>query len=234
MSCLFFCLQGTLLASFREESRARLQVLRQLMPPKPMQASSHAVFLFFLSLAGDPVGQLQGGEQSMAAGAAAAYASGRATLKVSSHAAVCPACLLVFSCLQGTLLASFREESRARLQVLRRLGHAHSQKAAGAVAAGADKSRKIRTKALSHAVVCPLQGTLLASFREESRARLQVLRRLGHVAADGTVLLKGRAACEIDTADELLTVGECCCYESVAPGFSLRQVRRDVKHVAQW
>jgi hypothetical protein len=48
----------------------------------------------------------------------------------------------------------------------------------------------------------------LASFREESKARLQVLRRLGHVAADGTVLLKGRAACEIDTADELLTVGE--------------------------
>jgi hypothetical protein len=53
-----------------------------------------------------------------------------------------------------------------------------------------------------------LQGTLLASFREESKARLQVLRRLGHVAGDGTVLLKGRAACEIDTADELLTVGE--------------------------
>lgn len=52
------------------------------------------------------------------------------------------------------------------------------------------------------------QGTLLASFREESKARLKVLQKLGHVSADGTVLLKGRAACEIDTADELLTVGK--------------------------
>ena len=32
-----------------------------------------------------------------------------------------------------------------------------------------------------------------------------MLRRLGHVSADGIVLTKGRAACEIDTADELLT-----------------------------
>jgi len=32
-----------------------------------------------------------------------------------------------------------------------------------------------------------------------------VLRRLGHVTEEGLVTLKGRAACEIDTADELLT-----------------------------
>jgi len=32
-----------------------------------------------------------------------------------------------------------------------------------------------------------------------------VLRRLGHVDKEGIVLTKGRAACEIDTADELLT-----------------------------
>eukprot|EP00775_Hariotina_reticulata_P007858 gene7858-8054_t len=51
-----------------------------------------------------------------------------------------------------------------------------------------------------------LKGTLLASFREESKARMTVLRKLGHISADGTVQLKGRAACEIDTADELLTV----------------------------
>jgi superfamily II RNA helicase len=63
-----------------------------------------------------------------------------------------------------------------------------------------------------------VQGTLLASFREESKARLQVLRRLGHVAADGTVLLKGRAACEIDTADELLTVGECAAQSNRLSG----------------
>lgn len=34
---------------------------------------------------------------------------------------------------------------------------------------------------------------------------MQVLRKLGHISADDVVLLKGRAACEIDTADELLT-----------------------------
>lgn len=42
-------------------------------------------------------------------------------------------------------------------------------------------------------------------LREEARARTAVLRRLGHVDEESVVLLKGRAACEIDTADELLT-----------------------------
>lgn len=32
-----------------------------------------------------------------------------------------------------------------------------------------------------------------------------MLRKLGHVTADGIVSLKGRAACEISTGDELLT-----------------------------
>lgn len=32
-----------------------------------------------------------------------------------------------------------------------------------------------------------------------------MLRKLGHVSAEGTVTLKGRATCLIDTADELLT-----------------------------
>ena len=32
-----------------------------------------------------------------------------------------------------------------------------------------------------------------------------MLRRLGHINQEGVVLAKGRAACEIDTADELLT-----------------------------
>lgn len=57
-------------------------------------------------------------------------------------------------------------------------------------------------------MLCLVQGTLLTSFREESKSRMAVLRKLGHISADGTVQLKGRAACEIDTADELLTVGE--------------------------
>ncbi len=35
--------------------------------------------------------------------------------------------------------------------------------------------------------------------------RTAVLRKLGHVTAEGVVSMKGRAACEISTGDELLT-----------------------------
>ncbi len=38
-----------------------------------------------------------------------------------------------------------------------------------------------------------------------SCGRSQVLRKLGMIDGEGLVTLKGRAACEIDTADELLT-----------------------------
>jgi superfamily II RNA helicase len=38
-----------------------------------------------------------------------------------------------------------------------------------------------------------------------SYGRSQVLRKLGMIDGEGIVTLKGRAACEIDTADELLT-----------------------------
>jgi hypothetical protein len=41
-------------------------------------------------------------------------------------------------------------------------------------------------------------------FRDELRNRGRVLKRLGHINSDGVVQLKGRAACQIDTADELL------------------------------
>lgn len=54
----------------------------------------------------------------------------------------------------------------------------------------------------------PPQGTLLAQFKQEAKARMSVLQKLKHIDADGTVLLKGRAACEIDTTDELLSTGE--------------------------
>lgn len=36
---------------------------------------------------------------------------------------------------------------------------------------------------------------------------MSVLQKLKHINAEGTVLLKGRAACEIDTTDELLSTG---------------------------
>lgn len=32
-----------------------------------------------------------------------------------------------------------------------------------------------------------------------------MLRKLGHITGEGVVTLKGRAACEVDTADELLS-----------------------------
>ncbi|KAK4343922.1 hypothetical protein RND71_037016 [Anisodus tanguticus] len=44
----------------------------------------------------------------------------------------------------------------------------------------------------------------LQKFRDELRNRSQVLKKLGHINADGVVQLKGRAACLIDTGDELL------------------------------
>jgi ATP-dependent RNA helicase DOB1 len=44
----------------------------------------------------------------------------------------------------------------------------------------------------------------LSKFRDELSSRSKVLRKLNHVDAEGVVLPKGRCACEIDTADELL------------------------------
>lgn len=44
----------------------------------------------------------------------------------------------------------------------------------------------------------------LQKFRDELKNRSRVLKKLGHINADGVVQLKGRAACLIDTADELL------------------------------
>lgn len=56
-----------------------------------------------------------------------------------------------------------------------------------------------------------LQGTLLAQFKQEAKSRMAVLHKLKHINAEGTVLLKGRAACEIDTTDELLSTGAGGC-----------------------
>ena len=49
-----------------------------------------------------------------------------------------------------------------------------------------------------------MRASTLTRFREELQSRSAVLRRLGHIDAAGIVQLKGRAACEIDTGDELL------------------------------
>ena len=44
----------------------------------------------------------------------------------------------------------------------------------------------------------------LKTFKEEFRQRKEVLRKLGHIDESDTVTLKGRAASQIDTGDELL------------------------------
>lgn len=54
---------------------------------------------------------------------------------------------------------------------------------------------------VSPPIVLSLQ---LQKFRDELRNRSRVLKKLGHIDADGVVLVKGRAACLIDTGDELL------------------------------
>ncbi|CAN8259929.1 unnamed protein product [Cochlearia groenlandica] len=49
-----------------------------------------------------------------------------------------------------------------------------------------------------------MRDSQLQKFRDELRNRSRVLKKLGHIDADGVVQLKGRAACLIDTGDELL------------------------------
>lgn len=52
----------------------------------------------------------------------------------------------------------------------------------------------------------PNLGSCLLNWRRRLRLhRTAVLRKLGHVTAEGVVSMKGRAACEISTGDELLT-----------------------------
>ncbi|XP_073016250.1 DExH-box ATP-dependent RNA helicase DExH10 isoform X2 [Primulina eburnea] len=49
-----------------------------------------------------------------------------------------------------------------------------------------------------------MRDSQLQKFRDELKNRSRVLKKLGHVDGDGVLQLKGRAACLIDTGDELL------------------------------
>jgi len=49
-----------------------------------------------------------------------------------------------------------------------------------------------------------IKDSQVTVFNREIKLRSAVLQRLGHIDASGVLQLKGRAACEIDTADELL------------------------------
>lgn len=47
-------------------------------------------------------------------------------------------------------------------------------------------------------------GSVVTSFDEEYCARVEILKKLQHIDDNNIVLLKGRAACELDATDELL------------------------------
>ncbi|XP_045822701.1 DExH-box ATP-dependent RNA helicase DExH10 [Trifolium pratense] len=49
-----------------------------------------------------------------------------------------------------------------------------------------------------------MRDSQLQKFRDELKNRSRVLKKLGHIDADSVVQVKGRAACLIDTGDELL------------------------------
>jgi ATP-dependent RNA helicase DOB1 len=75
------------------------------------------------------------------------------------------------------------------------LESAPAQKRAEQIAALVDAERELRTK---------INATELSKFRHELARRAQVLQKLDHLDADLVLKLKGRAACWVDTADELL------------------------------
>ncbi|EFJ40622.1 hypothetical protein VOLCADRAFT_121704 [Volvox carteri f. nagariensis] len=64
--------------------------------------------------------------------------------------------------------------------------------------------RRAALAARAETLRAEMRTSQLSAFKEEAACRTAVLRRLGHIDAEGVMTLKGRAACEIDTADELL------------------------------
>ena len=64
--------------------------------------------------------------------------------------------------------------------------------------------RKAALLAEADAVEKQIRNSQLVHFQEESRNRVRVLQRLGHIDEGGMVTAKGKAASHIDTADELL------------------------------
>jgi len=85
---------------------------------------------------------------------------------------------------------------------------AEAQRYGGGDAAGGGRTSLLEKKAQLKSAAQELRAKMLdsevARFRKELHSRSAVLRRLGHLDAAGVVQLKGRAACQIDTADELL------------------------------
>ena len=98
-----------------------------------------------------------------------------------------------------------------RTAVLRKLGHASKEGVEtlkGRMACmistwGPCAVQNLDRQAGRH--VChAMSSSLLLRCRSFLLCRTSVLRKLGHVTKEGVVTLKGRAACEISTGDELL------------------------------
>eukprot|EP00210_Caulerpa_lentillifera_P002519 g2416.t1 len=50
-----------------------------------------------------------------------------------------------------------------------------------------------------------MENSILVSFEDEYKSRVQVLKKLGHINENGVLTLKGKAACYIDAGDELVS-----------------------------
>ncbi|CAI5507525.1 unnamed protein product [Closterium sp. Naga37s-1] len=70
----------------------------------------------------------------------------------------------------------------------------------------AEKERRLKAEVLrpDRCLHFLQPGRLLSLFKFELKICSRVLKRLGHIDADGGVQLKGRAACVVTTGDELL------------------------------
>ena len=97
-------------------------------------------------------------------------------------------------------------ELSERLRRLRKQARKHPLARAGSAREASDRAFEKLARYDEEATELKrlIRTTELSKFREELERRVKVLRRLGHVNDEHVVQLKGRAACEIDTADELL------------------------------
>ncbi|CAM6129641.1 unnamed protein product [Calypogeia fissa] len=64
--------------------------------------------------------------------------------------------------------------------------------------------KKVKLNAAIRAARGEVRAASTLVFKDELKARKKVLRRLGYASVDGVVEMKGRVACEISSADELI------------------------------
>ncbi|CAM6101982.1 unnamed protein product [Calypogeia fissa] len=64
--------------------------------------------------------------------------------------------------------------------------------------------KKVKLNAAIRAARGEVRAASTLVFKDELKARKKVLRRLGYTSVDGVVEMKGRVACEISSADELI------------------------------